>query len=481
MDAGLAAENTNVVPLPVKIGNKIGAAWSGSEFGSEEVLSFLPAAVYTTDAAGRITFYNEAAAALWGCRPELGKSEWCGSWRLYWPDGKPMPHDECPMAMALKEKRAIRGAEAIAERPDGTRVPFLAYPTPLCNESGALVGGINTLVDITERKCAEYSRQRLAAIVESSDDSIVSKDLNGIIRTWNPAAERLFGYSAKEVLGKPVTMLIPRDRQEEEAQILARIRRGERVEHYDTVRIRKDGSLVEVSLAVSPIKTSEGRITGASKVARDISARRRAEEQHRLLLSEMNHRIKNLFSLIGSLVNLSARSAATPNDLADGLRGRLVALAHAHELTLPSSAPGREQLNRTATLHDLVQAIVAPYLSEGHSKIHIIGPDVLVGRNTATSMGLLLHEMATNAAKFGALSCPGGQVDVSWSISKEELSLTWKERSGPPVSKVPEKEGFGSVLTRLTVNGQLGGRVSRDWNKEGLTVNLSAPMAGLVN
>ena len=137
-----------------------------SEFQSYELLQALPVAVYTTDAAGRITFYNEAAGALWGCRPELGKSEWCGSWRLYWPDGRPMPHSESPMAIALKEKRAMRGVEAVAERPDGTRVPFLAYPTPLLDETGSLTGAINSLVDITDRKKSDDAALWRAAIVE---------------------------------------------------------------------------------------------------------------------------------------------------------------------------------------------------------------------------------------------------------------------------------------------------------------------------
>src|SRR6266550_5622162 len=144
-----------------------------------QLLEALPVAVYITDADGRITFYNRAAAELWGVNPELGSSQWCGSWRLYWPDGRPLPHDECPMAIALKEGREVRGVEAIAERPDGTRVNFLPYPTPLRDASGRLTGAINLLMDLTERDANEAQAARLAAIVATSDDAIVSKTLEG--------------------------------------------------------------------------------------------------------------------------------------------------------------------------------------------------------------------------------------------------------------------------------------------------------------
>jgi len=120
-----------------------------------DLIEALPAAIYTTDAEGRITFYNEAAVALAGRRPEVGRDQWCVTWRLYRPDGTRLPHDQCPMAIMLKENRPIRGVEAVAERPDGTRVPFMPFPTPLHDASGALVGGVNMLVETTHHNRAE--------------------------------------------------------------------------------------------------------------------------------------------------------------------------------------------------------------------------------------------------------------------------------------------------------------------------------------
>ena len=147
---------------------------------SREAIEALPAAVYMTNVEGRLTFYNEAAVALWGCRPELGESKFCGSWKLYWSDGTPLPHDECPMALALRERRPIRGMEALAERPDGTRIPFIPYPTPLFDQSGRLTGAVNMLVDISERKCAEAAlaerQAQLAVCVEHAPAAIAMFD-----------------------------------------------------------------------------------------------------------------------------------------------------------------------------------------------------------------------------------------------------------------------------------------------------------------
>jgi PAS domain S-box-containing protein len=243
---------------------------------SAQILDALPVAVYATDPQGRITYYNQAAADLWGHEPSLGRDYWCGSFKLFWPDGTPLAHDQCPMAIALKTQKPVRGVEAVAERPDGKRVPFAPYPTPLFDSSGALIGAVNMLIDISGRKSGERAEQHLAAIVESSDDAIVSKDLNGIIVSWNKGAARLFGYSADEIIGKPVTTLMQPERRNEEPGILARIRRGERIEHYETVRQHKDGTLMDVSLTVSPVRDGNGRIVGASKIARDITEQKRA-------------------------------------------------------------------------------------------------------------------------------------------------------------------------------------------------------------
>jgi PAS domain S-box-containing protein len=375
-----------------------------SERRFRALLDAMPAAIYTTDSSGRITYYNDAASDLWGRRPELGKTEWCGSWKLLRPDGSSMPHDRSPMAVAVKEKRPIRGVEAIAERPDGSRVRLIPYPTPIFDASGALLGAVNMLVDITDRrrieemlrargaeleavinrtpfmlircgrdlryrfvsdayaqmlgrrsadligksivemigpkgftailphinralqghhaehetevhlegigprflrcvytpesdergntqgwiaslldvseqKRSEQIRQQLASIVDSSDDAIMSTDLEGMIVSWNHGATRLFGYSAEQALGKPITILIPPGLQDEAPGLLGRIRRGDRIDHYETVHQRSDGGVIHVSLSVSPMKNTEGSLVGASQIARDITERKRAEAQ----------------------------------------------------------------------------------------------------------------------------------------------------------------------------------------------------------
>lgn len=277
-----------------------------------EMFDALPAAIYTTDAQGRLTHYNPAAVRFSGHTPELGTDQWCVSWKLYYPDGRPMPHDECPMAIALKEGRIIEGAEAIAERPDGTRRWFTPYSTPIRDRRGNIVGGINMLVDITERREAEQITSLLASIVDSSDDAIISKKLDGTITSWNKSAEKLFGYTAQEAIGQHITLIVPWERRSEEEDILRRLARGERIDHFETVRRRKDGATFDVSLTISPIRDAGGKVIGASNVARDISERKRieralreSEERFRAIVETTPECVK-LVSADGTLLHMNS-------------------------------------------------------------------------------------------------------------------------------------------------------------------------------
>jgi PAS domain S-box-containing protein len=254
-----------------------------SEERYKQVVRNLPVAIYTTDADGRVTLFNEPAAELWGRQPEIGKQLGPDTFKTFMPNGIEMPLDQSPMAITLKTGEVVGGQEIVIERPDGTRRNVLPYPTLIRDASGKITGAVNMLLDITERNLAHLVMQRFAAIVESSDDAIIGKDLNGVITSWNQGAERIFKYKSEEVVGKSITILIPPERQAEEGDILSRIRRGEQVKHFETIRRRKDGSLIDVSLTISPIKDSEEKILGASKIARDITERKYSERQQRAL------------------------------------------------------------------------------------------------------------------------------------------------------------------------------------------------------
>jgi PAS domain S-box-containing protein len=189
--------------------------------------------------------------------------------------------------------------------PDGTVRHIDASGHPVVNGDGELIEFVGTAVDVTERKRAEVAGQQLAAIVESSEDAIISKDLNGAIESWNGGAERLFGHQACEVIGKSILIIIPLDRHDEEREILACIRRGERIKSYETVRVHKDGSLLDISLTVSPLRDAAGRIIGASKIARDITQRKRAEEALRGMQMKLAHanRVATMGQLSASITH----------------------------------------------------------------------------------------------------------------------------------------------------------------------------------
>jgi len=303
----------------------------------------------------------------------------------------------------------------------------------------------------------------LASIVESSDDAIVSKNLDGIITNWNRGAERIFGYTAEEAIGRPITILIPENRQSEEREILTRIRRGERIDHFETIRQRKHGSLITVSLSVSPVKNAEGKIVGASKVARDITEQKLSQEKIATLAREAEHRSKNLLSSVQAVVNSS--NSNTPEGLKEVIRGRIQALANVHSLFVETRWIGAE-ISAIATQE------LAPYCEENQGRLSIDGPPTLLEPTAAQAIAVTLHELATNAAKYGSLSDAKGHIDLKWQHKTDGLLiLRWTETGGPPVQK-PTHQGFGTrVIERMM--GQLRGKVQFDWRQEGLICEIS--------
>lgn len=260
-----------------------------SEEKLRRALDTLPTGAYTCDASGLITYYNQRAVDLWGRRPKLNDptDRFCGSFKLFTLEGEPVPHDQCWMGLALRDGKEYIAQEIVIERPDGNRWTALAHASPFHDENGTVVGAVNVLVDISDRRRAELARAQLAAIVDSSDDAIISKNLNGVVQSWNMAAQRLFGYTAEQAVGRHISFLIPPDRAAEEELILTRLRAGERVKHFDTVRLRSDGRPIHVSLTISPIRDDAGRIVGASKIARDITDRKEAEDRIYGLMTQL--------------------------------------------------------------------------------------------------------------------------------------------------------------------------------------------------
>lgn len=317
---------------------------------AREILDAIPAAVYTTDAQGRITFYNEAAVEFSGRRPELGSDEWCVTWRLYEPDGTPLPHDQCPMAIALKEGRAVRGAEAIAERPDGTRVPFIPFPTPLRDTSGKIVGAVNMLVDI--------------------------------------------------------------------------------------------------------------------------SARKQAEEEQQALIHELNHRVKNTLATVQAIASQTARTTPDPGAFIEKFQARVLALSKAHDLLTQRSWTG-------LGFGELLDAELAAYASQGSDRIRIDGCEITLPPRVALVLCMVVHELLTNAAKYGGLSCADGQVDLRWRLTDEptvpRLCLSWRERGGPPVI-APTAVGFGTRIIEQSISRDLDGEVQADFDPAGLLWRAEFPL-----
>jgi PAS domain S-box-containing protein len=346
---------------------------------------------------------------------------------------------------------------------------------PLRDTAGKIIGVTTAAADLTERKRLEAERARLAAIVETSSDAILSRALDGTITSWNAAAERTFGYTAAEAIGRDIGMLVPPDRVDELIKIRQSLETGAPVAPFETVRLTKHGQRLDVSVAVSPLTNTAGVLVGTSIITRDISERRRAQERQDLLVAELSHRVKNTLATVLSIASQTLSRAESMDEFSRSFRGRIQALAAAHSLLTAVNWD-------VAALRVLVEQALRPYESSDRSNVQISGDEVVLRPGAALTFSLVLHELATNAAKYGALQEPGGVVAVECRVRSNggrELHLHWAERGGPPV-RPPVRRGFGLELIERSVAHELGGQAVLKYPIEGVSCEITVPLADSV-
>lgn len=336
-------------------------------------------------------------------------------------------------------------------------------------------GVVITFIDITERKRNEESLARLAAIIAHSQEAIIGTSPDGTITTWNAGAERMYGYSAEEAMGRPVSFLSATDHPDEMGEIFDRLRRPpSQPSIVDTERLTKDGRRIFVSFTASPIRNEAGRLVGAALVERDTTERRLAERRQLVLLAELNHRVKNTLASVLSIAARTRKSSDSLDGFGRSFEGRLQSLAAAHELLAENIWAGVD-------LRQLLVEQLKPY-HEGKDSPVFSGGEVFLPSRGALVFAMAFHELATNAAKYGALSAPGGSVKVGWRTIKVEgaalLRLDWTERGGLMVEK-PARDGFGLSFIKRSVAYELHGTAELTFKPAGLQCRIEVPMTEL--
>jgi PAS domain S-box-containing protein len=451
---------------------------------SDELLTLTLASirdgVVVTDSSGDITFINEAAARLTGCEP--GDA-------MFAPASSVLKivHAATREPYGISERAATDATapnvgDLLLIGRGGREIPIDLRAAPLRAEQAGVRGMVYTVRDFSERARAEEAQQRMTALVESADDAILVKDLDGRIRSWNAGAERLLGYRADEILGEPITRLHPEDRKDEEAMILSKIRAGEPVAHFETVRRRKDGSLVDVSLTISPVRDRLGAIVGASKIMRDITERKRYVEQLRrlngelesrilartaelrerdALLQEIHHRVKNNLQVISSLINMQVR-ALTDNSTRSALqqcRSRVETMAQIHEMlyqakdysSVPFGRYARELANRVLS---------ASGLSPDEVAILFDMQDIALPVDQAIPCGLILNELISNALKHAFPTGAGTiRIELRRPAGGRVLLGVSDDGVGVPAEFDPARSASLGMHLVVALAEQLGGRL----------------------
>ena len=285
----------------------------------------------------------------------------------------------------------------------------------------------------------ETANTQLAAIVTASADAIVSVALDGKFLSWNPGAEKMFGFSAAEAIGRSCSeLIVPPSLRAEHQALLAEARAGRQATIRDTARCQMDGTLIEVEISASPICDARGEVKSIAAIYRDVSDRKRDERRQRMLMSELSHRSKNLFSVINSIARLSLASATSIETAKDGVIGRLEALQRTYSRLTDAGFEGER-----------LKEILDTELEAFEGRIQATGQDVMLTARAVQTFALLVHELATNASKYGALSVPEGRVTLNWSVSgtgaEKRFHFEWIECNGPLVTP-PSRTGFGTLL-----------------------------------
>jgi two-component system CheB/CheR fusion protein len=379
----------------------------------------------------------------------------------------------------ISDAEHVQRTLSIVERevqPKSQKSTYLLRIRPYRTLDNRLDGVVLTFMDLSEMKAAQQTKSRLASIVQSSNDAIISVDLDGVITTWNTGAHRLFWYAAAEAIGMSVTALLPPDRENEEPEILIRVLAGEHIEHYETVRRRKDGSLVDILLTVSAVKNGVGATVGASKIAHDISERKRAERNLNIVMHELSHRSKNLLAIIAAMAKQTARQSPSVENFLSHFGARIQGLAESHDLLTQQNWTG-------ALLEKLVHHQLMPFTGEDAERLDVNGPPLTVKPDAAQTIGLALHELGTNASKYGALSVAEGKVFIEWKIDPNQgeprFRMTWREVGGPGVV-APKRSGFGRALIEDVTAQKLQGISEQSFAETGVTWTLDAPAAVIV-
>jgi PAS domain S-box-containing protein len=324
---------------------------------------------------------------------------------------------------------------------------------------------------VDERRDLE-GQARLAAIVSSSPDAMISYSTSGRIRSWNRGAEALFGYSEAEALAADYRLLIPQGAGEGHGASFDRALAGEAVQ-FDTVRVAKDGRQIAVAITASRMLARDGSVLGVAAVMRDVSERKRAETYQRLLVNELNHRVKNTLAIVQAIAHQSFSGGRDVEEAKAAFEGRLTALSAAHDVLTRESW-------ESASMLRIVEDALAPYRGEA-GRFRIEGEDLRLPPKTAVSLALAIHELATNAVKYGALSVDGGFVEIRWRVEPTagerggRMHFEWREQSGPPVA-VPSRRGFGTRLIERSLAAEFEGEVAIDFRPEGVVCTVDAPL-----